>query len=244
MAATTKPTSTSNATKTSTFLGSYFRRKVMFAVLGLVAAVTALASLRLAAVVSATPAGLWLEEVPRLVDPRFGSDALLASRATAVGKIIADPALVTARVGACDKNDAAAQALCAGIVNAALAADPSSGELWTFKAWTLAHDADYGPATFTALRNSYAFARREGWIAADRVVLGLTLYPLLPDDLRSDVAADLQLVLESRLALYEPLIQAYAHNPHLQDTARDALRALPADDLNYFVSLMRQQLGS
>ncbi len=222
--------------------GSRAARAVTLAVLCFMTFVAAFASVRLAAVVLATPTATWLDQVPLLVDPEHDDDAQMARRAAAVSNVIADPLLFTPQAAVCNSRDADDVAACGRILDAALAAAPASGELWLFKARVLAFNARYDETTLAALRNSYRFAPREGWIAADRVVLGLTLYPLLPADLRSDVAADLHLVLSLPTRFAAPLATAYAGNEHLRVAATDALHVLSADDLNRFVARVRHAL--
>ena len=224
-------------------LGTRAARAVTLGVLAGLTLVAAFASLRLAAVVSATPPATWLEQVPLPVDPAHDGDPQIAGRAAAVSNVIADPLLFGPQAAVCGSRDAGDGAECSRIRAAALAAAPASGELWLFKARMLAFNARYDEPTLTALRNSYRFAAREGWIAADRVVLGLTLFPLLPADLRSDVVGDLHLVLSLPTRFTDPLAAAYFGNEHLRLAATDALHVLSADDLNRFVSRVRHQLG-
>ncbi|HVZ14738.1 MAG TPA: hypothetical protein VG894_09790 [Bauldia sp.] len=223
--------------------GNRAARVVALGLVGLMTAVTAFASLRLAAVVSATPPATWLAAVPLPVDPAHRGDPQAAGRAAAVANVIADPLLFGPQSAACDSQEAASLAACERALDAALSAAPASGQLWLFKARLLAFNGRYDEPTLTALRNSYRFAPREGWIAADRVVLGLTLYPLLPADLRSQVVGDLHLVLSLPESFTDPLTAAYAANQHLRVAADDALHLLSADDLNRFVARVRRQLN-
>jgi hypothetical protein len=206
--------------------------------------VTAFASFRLAAVVSALPPATWFDQVPLAVDPGHDDDPQTARRAAAVANVIADPLLFGPQAAVCDSRADDDLAACDRLLAAALAAAPASGNLWLFKARVLAFNGRYDEPMLTALRNSYRFAPREGWIAAERAVLGLTVYPLLPADLRSDVVADLHLLLSLPGRFAAPVAAAYAANEHLRTAGADALHLLSADDLNRFVARVRTALKS
>ena len=134
--------------------------------------------------------------------------------------------------------DADDRTACLAQINEALQASPSNGELWFFKASTLAAEGDFGEAMMNALRNSYRTAPVEGWIASERVILGLRLFPILPPDLQGGVRSDLELVLgEPRLS--QPLVDAYAGDSTLRAPAAVPLHALPADAMQRFVRMVR-----
>lgn len=121
------------------------------------------------------------------------------------------------------------------LIDTALGADPSNGELWLYKVTSrLVRQRKLGSVSFDALRNSYFAAPIEGWIAAERVILGLRLYPVLPEDLQALVDRDLRLVLKSG-QLAQRLIEAYASDSSLRAAATVPLRALPADLMSRFV---------
>jgi hypothetical protein len=129
---------------------------------------------------------------------------------------------------------------CLEEIDAALQAAPASGELWLFKASTLASAGTFGKPMITALRNAYRTAPTEGWIVSDRVILGLRLFPALSEDLQLSVRSDLNLVLhDARLA--RPLIDAYLTNAALRSSAETPIRDLPADAMNLFVQMARTE---
>jgi len=219
-----------------------WRRRISLVSLLVIALIGAAATLRLAIVVAATPLSLWLVEVPRLIDWRFAEDTALASRARAAATRVSDPVEFTSQIGACARPTDQADTTCSQLVDNALTSDPSSGELWLFKAWEQLRSGDLGASTWDALRNSYRFAPREAWLAADRVVVGLRVFPLLPDDLRNDVVSDLHLLLGSWSSQSAPLVQAYAADERLRDTATDALHSLSADEIQRFVSEVKRHI--
>ena len=124
------------------------------------------------------------------------------------------------------------------IVDEALRASPASSELWLFKASQYAAAGNFGEEMMKSLRNSYRTAPREGWIASQRVLLGLRLFPALAPDLQASVSADLRLVLDYP-QLSQPLVNAYATDSSLRAAAFAPLHALPTDALQHFVSLVR-----
>jgi len=89
-----------------------------------------------------------------------------------------------------------------------------------------------------ALRNSYRTAPVEGWVASERVVLGLRLFPALPPDLQDGVRSDLALVLRET-GLSQPLVDAYAGDALLRSAASAPLHALPADAMQGFVRMVQ-----
>jgi hypothetical protein len=129
-------------------------------------------------------------------------------------------------------------AACFGKIDAALRAAPASGELWLFKASKLASEGQFGEPMMNALRNAYRTTPAEGWIASERVILGLKLFPALAPDLQARVRSDLDLVLrDTRLA--QPLVDAYLANQALRAAATTPLNELPTDAMQRFVSRVR-----
>jgi hypothetical protein len=241
--ATIKAITASAPAAATRHFGNRAARAFTLAVIVAAVLVAAFASLRLAAVVSALPPAAWLDQVPLAVDPGHDDDPQVAGRAAAIANVIADPLLFGPQAAVCDSHEPDDVATCERLLTAALAAAPASGELWLYKARVLAFNAQDDETMLAALRNSYRFAPREGWIAADRVVLGLTLYPLLPADLRSDVVGDLHLVLSLPSRFTTPVATAYATNQHVRTAADAALHLLAADDLNRFVARVRSHLN-
>jgi hypothetical protein len=212
-------------------------------------AVSAAASVRVAAVTWATPIDSWMEGYPTLLDPGLevrGGTQNFAARASS---IIADAGLIRGLQPICFKSgllpssphDQAPRrdtAACLELVDVALQAAPASGELWLFKASKLASDGRFDEPMMNALRNTYRTSPAEGWLAAERVVLGLTLYPTLAADLQERVRSDLKLVLH-HTRLSRPLIVAYLANPTLRAAADMPLHELPEDAIKSFVEMVR-----
>jgi hypothetical protein len=212
------------------------------------AILAAVATVRLAAVTWATPADVWAEEYPPLLDASVSVDPGTLRFAKAVSHRVSDAALVRALGAVCFPGAQGGDALIAGeqgdpaaclaVIDEGLLAAPSNGELWFFKASTLAAEGEFGDPMMSALRNSFRTAPEEGWIAAGRVVLGLRLFPVLAPDLQEDVQADLRLVTSnSRLA--KRLVDAYAGDGSLRAAAALPLRALPAEEMQRFVRMVR-----
>jgi hypothetical protein len=199
-------------------------------------------TLRLGAVVAATPTSLLFDEPLRLIDPdaEIGWDA--RARADAISERIGDPGLVRARVRSCQPDGETGQIdfeACLAAIEDGLAAGPASGELWLYKAMMMARSGEFGPGMADALRNAYRMAPHEGWIATPRVIFGLQLYPLLPDDVQEEVKADLvQIIGEGRLS--HEVARAYALDPGVRDAGGAAVRSLPPDLLFRFTSITRQ----
>lgn len=210
------------------------------------------ATVRLAAVVAATPERLWLVEYPRFVDFAQPASAAVRLRADAVAEYITDPSLFHARQTVCanafqapaSDNGASGDVIdaCLRVIDEALMGNPASGELWLLRANVLLRAEGIGEPVFDALRHSYQSTPREGWIAAERIVLGLRLYPLFPSDLQTGVASDLEIVLADR-QLAQPLIDAYPDEFALRKASGEALRLLPPDLLNRFVDLVQEKLN-
>ena len=205
--------------------------------------VTAIATVRLGAVVAATPARLWLIEYPRLVDLAEPADESTRSLAEWLVRFLDDPDLLRARIGVCAEIAGArgpntGLESCLAVLDDALRANPSSGELWLFRASLLFYANELGPPIATALRYSYRTSPREGWLAAERILLGLRLYPLLPTDLQADVRSDLEMVM-SNATFALPLLETYPRDPALRRAAAEALRDLRPDLLNKFVDMVR-----
>lgn len=216
-----------------------------FAILGLAAGV--FATVRLGAVVAATPPERWLAQDGQLVDPGITVGATTRVLAEHFSAVISDPALVRGRLAACYASAATAaeqeanHAACLTAVDDALRTSPSSAELWLFRATALARNADFGDELLTALRNSYTAGAREGWIASGRVVLGLRLWYFLPEDLQAQVRSDLDIVLRNNLA--GPLAAAYVKDPAMRRAAMPALQTLPGELMDRFVWTTRDVIN-
>ncbi len=208
-------------------------------------------TLRLGAVVAATPRGELFDELLRLADPAVTVGQGAADLADALSARLNDPALFRARMAFCEQ---AAPALadagpdaggaadptyqrCLDAIDDALRAGPSSGELWLYKAMVLAEASEVDEQTIAALRNSYRMSPREGWIATARSILGLRLYPLLPGDLQDDVRADLVMVMNN-FTFAPTLAAAYAQDFSLRSAGAAALEMLPPDLLARFIRLV------
>jgi hypothetical protein len=174
-----------------------------------------------------------------------GPDA--AARAERIAARINDPGLFRARIRFCEVAgrpgvEAPDRTVdgdrCLAAIDGALAAAPASGELWLYKASVLVRRGEIGPAFFEALRNSFLTSRREGWIATGRVILGLRLLPLLPEDLVKIVQSDLVLVVDDP-NLSKSLASVYASDELLRNAGATALRSLSADQVYRFISLVR-----
>jgi hypothetical protein len=208
------------------------------------------ATARLALVVRSTPASHWLVEIPVLADPGI-VDRRLTERAEWTAGIVSDPALVTARLAPCraamdvalEKRDFpsldAATNACVAIVEEALAANPVSGELWLERARLLLNGGQYHEPLLDSLRRSFEVARHEGWIASDRVPIGIRVYQLLPDDLRADLHDDVRLVLtDYRLA--DPMIRSVLASATFRETAVSILEQLSPAEKQTFLDLVKQ----
>jgi hypothetical protein len=207
-----------------------------------------MAALRLGAVVSATPASLWLDPYPRLVDPASPVDDATRSRAEFLAGVLGDASLMRGAIDLCIRGATASvgageteSARCLSIIDQALRSMPSSGELWLARARLLLVDGHDGEPVFEALRNSYRVSAREGWIAGGRVVLGLRIFPLLPPDLRERVKDDFRLVM-THPSLSAALVGAYAADPGLRQTAAPVLLGLPDDDVREFAELVHDRI--
>lgn len=218
---------------------------LVLAVLGL--SVGALATLRLAAVVLATPTTLWLQSYPRLLDGGRQDDAGWRSRAKSLTPLLNDPALMRARLEICvpesetDAARAAESGSCLLEIDNALRLTPTAADLWLVKAHLLLAGGEFGEPVFDALRVSYRVAPREGWIAAGRVVIGLRIFPLLPADLQDRVKHDLAIVL-TYPTLSAPLVEAYTSDLTLRRAAAPALVDLPDQQFAAFAEIVRDRI--
>jgi hypothetical protein len=212
---------------------------VAAALVGLVTAV------RLGAMVSITPESLWFVENPRLLNPSIEISESTKARAGALATLFRDPALFRARASGCFAASGAGESSaeeCTTAIDDALRAAPLSGELWLMKAIVSFRDAQDRASAFEALQKSYAASGKEGWLAVERVVFGLRLYPLLPDDLKALILEDLTLVLPDP-TLSAPLIEAYARDATLRSSAATALELLPPPAVDDFIERVQQVAG-
>jgi hypothetical protein len=221
-------------------------RKVVLALTALGLAVGLVATVRLAAVVAATPPERWLAQDARLIDPSLTVTAPTQALAEQLSRFIGDPNLVRGRLARCSGSQgepvltAADRGACLAAIDDALRAAPSSSELWLFRATVLARSSDFGDELLAALRNSYVTGAREGWIASGRVVLALRLWFFLPPDLQDRAREDLALVLANNLGA--PLARSYVADPAMRRAAMPALQSLPSDLMDRFVWATRDAI--
>ena len=213
------------------------------------------ASARLAIVVVATPPAARLIDYPSLLLSAEDVDDRIADRAEWAAGKLSDAALVPARLASCESRLASKRAVgpmeemlaaleaCLAIIDAGLAANPTSGELWMERARLLFQTRQVGDAFAAAFRNSYRTSAREGWIASARVVLGLYTYRLLPADVRSRVIGDLDIVLETR-TLAGPLVATYVSDPAFRSKVLSALDQIPLQKQRRFLSFVKEHLDA
>lgn len=210
-------------------------RAILIGLVLLAALISTVAVARLASVVVASPRTIWLVDYPLFADPALSAEPAAVAASSTLSKWIADPALFRAAAPGCfDYQAGEAVRACLEALDRALTAAPANGELWLVKATTMLNSGDFSPPAFEALRNSYRVARAEGWIASGRVLLALTLYESLPDDLRVLAQQDLKLVLRYP-DLAAPLGAAYLSDALLRRSARPALETLTPSEMDTFL---------
>lgn len=79
-----------------------------------------------------------------------------------------------------------------------LACYPRDGLGWLTLAWVELNRTGVSEDTYRKLRNSYAFAPREGWLAAQRNRLILQRFSLMPPDLRDRALVEFADLMEGR----------------------------------------------
>lgn len=202
------------------------------------AAITIVAGARIALVLSATPTEYWLTELYALVQMGVPVDTATLHRAEQLSKYLDDPAFVLTRLPACTEDASNNAGTCLEVIDAGLSAIPTSGELWLARAHMLLAGGYADEEFLAALRESYRYAPREGWIAGQRVVLALGAYQLLPDELKQKAREDLELVLTAS-TLVQPLVDAYVDNPRFREIAKSAVEQISTEgqaSFLYFVT--------
>lgn len=204
-----------------------------------------LATFRLGAVVSATPASLWLDPYPRMSDPNADMDAGARERATFLAGLLGDASLLRGAIDMCLRTNGGPEGqgpqACVETIDRALRAVPSSGELWLQKARLLLLTDGVSEPVFTALRESWRVAPREGWIAGARVVVGVRIYPSLPADLQQAVTNDILLVMQNP-PLNAALVASYAADPAFRQIAAPVLAQLPPEVVHDFAELVADRI--
>ncbi len=185
-------------------------KALMVAVLTAGTLVTAVLTIRLAIVVFATPADVWLVEVPALVQSGRTEDPVLRNRADQAAGLVSDPVLAIARLPDCPLAGDAdrTRSRCLAVIDEALASGPSLGELWLERARTLLRSGERGTPLFQAMARSHDAGPREGWLATGRAILGIQLFPILPEYVRTGVIADLELTIPQE-RLVEPVAENF-----------------------------------
>ena len=211
-------------------------KALVVAVLAAGTLATAVLTIRLAIVVFATPADVWLVEVPALVQSDRTDHPMLRNRADQAAGLVSDPVLTIARLPDCPLagNTDRTRPHCLAVIDDALAAGPSLGELWLERARTLLRSGERGTPLFHAMARSHDAGPREGWLATGRAILGIQLFPILPEYVRTGVIADLELTIpEERLV--EPLVTAYLSNPLVAANVLTVLDRLPIETQRLFL---------
>jgi hypothetical protein len=209
--------------------------------------VTVLAMARLAILIGATPPALRLIDFHSLAAAGAPVDDVTQRRAEYAAGLLADAELVPARLAGCRLGSAASpqsgDPACLDIVDQGLAAYPSSGELWWERARLLYNQRNLGDAFVDALRKSYRSSPREGWIASSRVLVGLRVYSILPEDLREYVRSDVAAALSSD-QYAEPLVAAVASDERLIATVLPIIESLPEGRQQNFLWLVQHHVSN
>jgi hypothetical protein len=197
------------------------RWSVVYRVTGWALIATSLVlTVRLGLVVAATPSELWTEEFVPVADGARPAET--GGFPVRLSGFVSDPAIARALIGDCIERSASplsdVRAYCMAAVDYALAAQPTSAELWLARARLLAAQGILDEPLADSLRRSYELGPREGWIAAERLPFALRLRDFLPAVFVDDIGADLQLVLVSR-QLSAPLIETYIADPFLRESS-------------------------
>lgn len=217
--------------------------------------VVLLTATRLAIVVSAVPSVLWLTEIYPLTSNAGPVSEETITRANFASRFIVDPALVTARLGPCREEIAAAYLRsnvdaidkategCLNVVDAALAADPFSGELWLERSKLVVQRGGFAHDLAFSLRRAYETSPRVGWLAANRVVFGFKVFQFLPADVRESIRQDLDLVIsEPRLA--DPLIASVVADDAIRRAVLPVVESLDPAKQQTFLGLVKDRIES
>ena len=215
-------------------------RPAILAMTLLCLAVSVLALARLGVSVAAMPPALLLVEPVRYIDPGVRAGPAALARADAAAALVDDAGLIRTRIEHCRPGTGMAvdRTTCLGAVDDALRASPSSGELWLLRATLLSQFGEFGEPLSAALRNSYAAAPLEGWIVVPRLGFELSLYPLLPGDLKEQARKDLATVLADTF-LANAFAPDYAHNPAMREAGRPAFDTMPPELVARFAAFVR-----
>lgn len=209
-------------------------------------ALAAFSIVRLGISVSASPRSQLLVEPVRYVSPSVRADAAAVTRADAAARILDDAGFIRARIEHCRAEEdgrAIDKATCLAVVDDALRASPSSGELWLLRASLLAQFGEFGDPLRIALRNSFAGAPLEGWIVTPRLDLELRLYPVLPPDLQEQARIDLGSVLADTVQAHA-LAARYARDPTMRNAGKPAFDGMAPELVSRFVAFVRDAAES
>lgn len=204
----------------------------------LVAGIVAIA--RLGVSVASTPHALLLVEPVRYIEPSVHVDSGTLARADAAAAWLDDAGLIRARIEHCRAGEGRPvdRAACLAVVDDALRAAPSSGELWLLRASLLAQFDEFGAPFHTALANSFVVAPREGSIVVPRVGLELRLYPILSAELKEQAKTDLGGVLADRVQAHA-LAAEYARDPAMRAAAKPAFEGISPEIVSRFAAFVR-----
>jgi len=213
-----------------------------------------LAGARLALVVGGVPSTRWLDELPVLALRDTPVSDRTVARARFAAEIIEDPSLVTALLGPCMEGRDAARAAasasafyrstrdCLDVVDAGLAANPLSGELWVERCILLFQMGVTGKEFARSLRNAYRTAARAGWLAGPRAIIGVRAYSSLPDDLRGKVRDDVDLILEDR-RLAGPFVAYFVESEAFREAATRLVEMVSPPKQRLFLDLVKSETG-
>ncbi len=198
------------------------------------------ATARLGIVVAATPGPLLLVEPVRYIEPSVRADAATIARADVAASLLNDAGLIRARIEHCtgEEGEAVEPAECLAVVDDALRAAPSSGELWLLRASLLVQFGEFGAPFQTALANCFAVAPREGAVVVPRLGLELRLYPILSAELQKQARTDLAGVLADRIQAHA-LAEEYARDPVMREVAKPAFDGMPPKLVTRFAAFVR-----
>lgn len=215
------------------------RRAVLTMSLACLAA-GAVATVRLGVSVAATPRPLLLVEPVRYIDLSVHADSGTVARADAAVSLLDDAGFIRARIEHCraEEGRPVDPATCLAVVDDALRAAPSSGELWLLRASLLAKFEEFGTPLHAALRNSFAVAPLEGRIVVPRLGLELRLYPILPAALQEQARTDLGGVLADRFQA-NGLAADYARDPTMREAGKAAFDGMSPELVARFAAFVR-----
>ncbi len=214
------------------------RKRIVVASLGVVGLTLFLTSTKLAFQEGSLPLTIQLDEA-RLLEP---NNVDTSQESSALQFLETNESRLSDYVQCSAAAGVESKQACLAIIDQMLNSDPANGRLWLEKAKVLAGESGLDEQAITALKKSYEYSGREGWVSIVRAKFALSVWSGLPEDMQETAAKNLIATITDDLTQMPKIVDLYAQNPLARAGITAVIAKAPVEMQQRFLYLLRSSL--